>query len=162
MTLDSYRKWLIGTWATGFLVPFVLILIQFGSGKYGGKFSEAIGWLTALTLPTILLMTGVMVANPTTGTGGNGRTKEESASTDITDENQIPKSPNEAKAAHERFIFKLALGVSIVYLLIVNFVFFLEPFTSLKPQVLMRDSKIFLAVFDSVISLMIGYFFGKR
>jgi len=63
--LSVYRKRLIGLWATGFIIPFILILFQFGNGKYGPKFTEVFGWLTALTLPTILLMIGVMVANPT-------------------------------------------------------------------------------------------------
>ena len=60
------------------------------------------------------------------------------------------------------FIFKLAVGVSIVYLLIINLVFFYEPFAISKPQELMRDNKIYLAVFDSILSLLIGYFFGKK
>jgi hypothetical protein len=154
--LESFRKWLIGLWSVGFLIPFVLILIQFGNGKYGGKFTEVLGWLTSLTLPTILLMIGVMVANPTAGEenvslAGGGIAEAETAA-------------NKAllkKVAHETFIFKFAMGASIVYLLIVNFVFFLEPFANSKPQELMRDSKIFLAVLDSIISLLIGYFFGK-
>ncbi len=159
MTLDSYRKWLIGIWSLGFLIPFVLILFQFGSGKYGEKFTEVLGWLTSLTLPTILLMIGVMVANPDDVADRKKKFK------DKPDEKNTGTAAEEAaafKTAHEKFIFKLAVGTSVVYLLIVNFVFFLEPFANSKPQELMRDSKIFLAVFDSIISLLIGYFFGKK
>lgn len=159
MSLDTYRKWLIGIWSAGFLIPFTLILFQFGSGKYGEKFTEALGWLTALTLPTILLMIGVMVASPVTAvhkkkSAGNQPDKEKPV--------KATEELTSGKAAHEKFVFKLAVGVSVLYLLIVNFVFFLEPLTSSRPQELMRDSKIFLAVFDSVISLLIGYFFGKK
>jgi len=159
MTLDSYRKWLIGIWSAGFLIPFVLILFQLVSGKYGEKFTEILGWLTALILPTILLMIGVMVANPSGAADRKRKTR------DKPDEKKIETDAETAtaiKAAHEKFIFKLTVGVSVVYLLIVNFVFFLEPFADLKPQELMRVSKIFLAVFDSIISLLIGYFFGKK
>jgi hypothetical protein len=158
MNLDSYRKWLIGTWAVGFVIPFILVIVQFGSGKYGSKFSEPIGWLTSLTLPTILLMIGVMVGNPI----GSGRADENVPAGEGGSVQGEIQTALDAKRAHERFIFNLALGASVIYLLIVNFVFFLEPFTNSKPQELMRDSKIFLAVFDSVISLLIGYFFGKR
>ena len=156
--LSVYRKRLIALWASGFIIPFILIVFQFGNGKYGPKFAEAFGWLSALTLPTILLMIGVMVANPSTmpllPTSENPNETDEKAK----------EVANEArnKEAHERFIFMLAMGVSLLYLVIVNLVFFLEPFASSKPQELMRDSKIFLAVFDSLISLLIGYFFGKR
>jgi len=148
--LDYYRKWLIGLWSAGFLIPFVLILFQFGSGKYGEKSSEALGWLTALTLSTILLMIGVMVSNPAPAAVAEG------------DEDQSAAEAARIKAAHEKFIFKLAVGVSLLYLLIVNLVFFVEPLVGAKPQALMRESKIYLAVFDSIISLLIGYFFGKR
>jgi uncharacterized protein YqhQ len=159
MSLEAYRKWLIGIWGAGFLIPFILILIQFANGKYGGKFAEALGWLTALTLPTILLMIGVMVANPSSvlQKSSDPTPDREKTDAELTLEREAAQ-----KAAHETFIFRLAVGVSIVYLLIVNFVFFLEPFAYAKPQDLMRDSKIFLAVFDSIISLLIGYFFGKK
>ena len=161
MSLDAYRKWLIGIWSAGFLIPFILILIQFANGKYGGKFAEALGWLTALTLPTILLMIGVMVANPS-GALQKMPSSGPKPETEKTDGEIAADREVAYKSAHETFIFRLAVGASLVYLMIVNFVFFLEPFANAKPQDLMRDSKIFLAVFDSIISLLIGYFFGKK
>lgn len=151
MSIESYRKWLIGVWGVGFLIPFVLVLIQFATGKYGAKSPETVGWLTSLTLPTILLMIGVMVASPAAvrkpaeGDVDAGVLAEMAAASD-----------------HEKFIFWIAVGVSLVYLLIVNFVFFLEPLVSTRPQELMRESKIYLAGFESLISLLIGYFFGKK
>ena len=154
MGIESYRKWLIGIWVAGFIIPFFLVLIQFGSGKYGEKSTETLGWLTSLTLPTILLMIGVMVANPVTVSR-----KRQTGDVDAPDADQ---ADTVAASANDKFIFWLAVGVSLVYLLIVNFVFFLEPFAQSKPQELMRDSKIFLAVFDSIISLLIGYFFGRK
>jgi uncharacterized protein YqhQ len=158
--LETYRKWLVGVWGIGFILPFILVLFQFGSGKYGNKSSEVLGWLTALTLPTILLMIGVLVANP-----ANNNAEEEMINptgADETEEEKEARAVAKNKAAHEKFIFKLALCASVIYLLIINFVFFLEPLADSKPQELMRDSKIFLAVFDSIISLLIGYFFGKK
>ena len=143
--LNTYRKWLLGVWIVGFIIPFFLILLQTGSGKYGDKFGEVLGWLTTLTLSTILLMVGVMVSNPIS---------EKAAGADQTDEAQ-------KKEKHEKFVFQIAVGASVVYLLIINLTFFAEPLVSNKPQELMRDSKIYLAVLDSLISLLIGYFFGK-
>lgn len=143
MKLEACRKWLVYIWLGGFLIPFALILIQYASGKYGAKTQEVLGWLTALTLPTILLMIGVIVAK-----------------TGDADEKTEKKKPE--TVAHEKFVFKLAVGVSLGYLLIINLVFFLEPYSSYKPQELMRDYKVFLAGFDSLISLLIGYFFGKK
>ena len=156
MSLETYRKWLIGIWGAGFLIPFTLILIQYGSGKYGNRFTEVLGWLTALTLPTILLMIGVMVANPATSSGKKRRRQRTDG------EPTEDEAATEREAAHVTFIFRLAVCVSIIYLVVVNFVFFLEPFLTRSPHDLMRESKIILAGLDSFISLLIGYFFGKR
>jgi hypothetical protein len=157
MTLENCRKSLIGIWGLGFLIPCLLIFAQAVGGKYGGKFAEVLGWLTALTLPTILLMIGVMVANPAGAVSEDKKTENEKNALEhpaaVTDK---------AITGHESFIFRLAVTVSLIYFLIINLVFFIEPFSALKPQDLMRDYKIFLAGFDSLISLLIGYFFGKK
>lgn len=156
MLLDIYRKRLLLIWCIGFLVPFTLILFQFGNGKYGAKSTEVLGWLTSLTLATILLMVGVMVSNPVTPE------EEEKPESEMNEEDKKKKREKEAKASHEKFVFNFAVGVSVIYLLIINMVFFLEPLVSAKPQALMGQYKIYLAVFDSLISLLIGYFFGKK
>jgi hypothetical protein len=157
MKLDFYRKWLIAIWSVGFLVPFVLILFQYGGGKYGGKLTEVLGWLTSLTLSTILMMIGILVANPTATSQ-----KEEKPEAEMTEEEKEANRIAVAKANHERFVFLLAVSCSVVYLLIISLVFFFEPYSKNTPQELMRNSKIFLAVPDSLISLLIGYFFGKQ
>lgn len=160
MTLDQCRKWLLAVWGTGFLVPFLLIVAQWGAGKYGDKFSEVLGWLTALTLPTILLMLGVMVANPT-GDKSEDKMNEEKEE-EKEEENGKDKKTGGSKTTRETTVFRVTLGASVLYLLIINVVFFFEPLWGSKPQELMRDSKIFLAVVDSIVSLLIGYFFGKK
>jgi len=156
MLLDLYRKRLLVIWCIGFLVPFTLIMLQFGNGKYGEKSAEVLGWLTSLTLSTILLMVGVMVSNPVTPD------EEDIPEDQMTEEEKKKKRDKIAKVSHEKFVFHFAVGVSVFYLLIINMVFFLEPLVSDKPQELMRQYKIYLAVFDSLISLLIGYFFGKK
>jgi hypothetical protein len=157
--LDSYRKKLIAIWCSGFLIPFVLILLQYFNGKYGDKFAEVLGWLTALTLSTILLMIGVMVSNPVRERDSNFLNAPDDALTEDEKEVRIALL---AKDKHEKFVFQMAAGASIIYLLIINMTFFVEPLVTSKPQELMRDSKIWLAILDSFISLLIGYFFGKR
>jgi quinol-cytochrome oxidoreductase complex cytochrome b subunit len=157
MKLDFYRKWLVAIWFAGFSIPFVLILFQFGGGKYGGKFIEVLGWLTSLTLPTILMMIGIIVANPIAAIIEVEKPEEEK-----TEKEKKAEKKALAKAAHEKFVFRFAVGISLAYLIIISLVFFFEPFSKYTPQELMRNSKIFLAVPDSLISLLIGYFFGKQ
>lgn len=158
MTLESCRRSLIVVWGIGFIIPGMLIFVQAVGGKYGDKFAEVLGWLTALTLPTILLMIGVMVANPAGAVSADKQTENEKQAAEHPEESASKQS----KTEHESFIFRLAAAVSIIYLLIINLIFFIEPYSSLKEQDLMRDYKIFLAGFDSLISLLIGYFFGKK
>jgi len=158
MTLDTYRKRLLLIWGIGFGIPFILLLFQFGGGKYGYEKSlEALGWLTSLTLSTFLLMVGVMVSNPITLDEDDQRPDAE-----LKEKKKTARRVKLAKTAHEKFVFQFAAGVSLIYLLIINLVFFLEPYSSDKPQELMRVSKIYLAVFDALLSLLIGYFFGKK
>jgi hypothetical protein len=154
--LELYRKKLLLIWCIGFLIPFALLIFQFGSGKYGGKSLEMLGWLTSLTLSTILLMVGVMVSNPVTPE------EDEKPEEKMTAREKKEKKERDARAAHNKFVFNITVGVSLLYLLIINGVFFVEPLVSSKPQELTRDYKIFLAVFDSLLSLLIGYFFGRK
>jgi hypothetical protein len=159
MTLEGYRKRLILIWCVGFGIPFALLFVQFFGGKYGfEKGLEALGWLTSLTLSTILLMFGVMVSNPV----APEEPDDPRPDAELSDEEKKKRRDKAAKAAHEKSVFQLAAGVSIVYLLIINAVFFLEPLTSDRPQELMRYYKVFLAVCDSLLSLLLGYFFGKK
>ncbi len=159
MTLVDYRKRLIFIWCVGFGIPFVLLFTQFFGGKYGfEKGLEALGWLTSLTLSTILLMFGVMVSNPVAPEDPDDPRPD----AELTEEEKKKRRDKAAKSAHEKSVFQLAAGVSILYLLIINAVFFLEPLTSDRPQEMMRYYKVFLAACDSLLSLLLGYFFGKK
>ena len=86
MTLESRRKWLVGIWGIGFIIPFILILLQDLNGKYGAKDNEVLGWLTTLTLPTILLMIGVIVANPTPSADRKSRRRKKAVKGETEDE----------------------------------------------------------------------------
>lgn len=156
--LEGYRKKLLTIWGIGFVIPFLLLLFQFGNGKYGYEKSlETLGWLTSLTLPTVLLMFGVIIASPTTVEENDEIPEEE-----MTPEQKKAHEERLAEKKKEKLIFQWATGVSLLYLLIINMVFFLEPLSSQRPQELMRGYKIFLAAFESLISLLIGFFFGRK
>lgn len=160
MTLEASRKWLVGIWGVGFLVPLLLFFIQDINGKYGDKSGETLGWLTSLTLPTILLMIGVIVTNPSPT--ADRKKIEEKPADQLTDEEKKHLEDAENNEAKEKFVFKLAVGISVVYLFIINMFFFYEPFTTSTPHELMGKYKIYLALFDSALSLVIGAFFGRK
>ncbi len=146
MTLIRMKKWLVTVWGIAFLVPLVLVIFQdLIYSKYGTRGSEVLGWLTALTLPTILLMVGAIV-------GGPSEEPEEEESDET-----------KARREHNSMVFKWAMSISVVYLLIINGVFWIEPLsTTMKPLVFMGKIKIYLAVFDSLLAILLGYFFGKK
>ena len=156
--LELYRKKLLVIWCVGFLIPFVLIIFQYGGGKYGAKSQEVFGWLTSLTVPTILIMVGVMISNPVVPEDDSLNKPDDQLTKDKIEKKRI----KEAKETKEKSVFAFAVGISLLYLLIINAFFFLEPLWNVKPQELMRDLKVYLAIFDSVISLVIGYFFGRK
>lgn len=160
MTLETSRKWLVGIWGVGFVIPLLLIFIQDINGKYGDKGSETLGWLTSLTLPTILLMIGVMVTNPSPT--ADRKTIEDKPHEELTDEEKKELEDSKNNEAKEKFVFKLAVGISVVYLFIINMFFFYEPLTTSTPHELMGKYKIYLALFDSALSLVIGSFFARK
>lgn len=157
MKLGAYRRYLLLVWGIGFVVPFLLFIFQLGYGKYGAKAAEVLGWLTSLTVPTILLMLGVMISNPVVPVRKIDKPEDR-----MTKKEKEEYKLQKAKEDDEKFYFHLAVGLSSFYLLIVTGFFVLEPLFSKKPLELMRDYKILLAVFDSGITLLIGYFFGKK
>ena len=127
---------LLKIWGIGFAILFFLLVIQTFMGKYGEKYADVIGWLVALTVPTLSLMFGVFIAD-----------KQGNSLQDI-----------EA----DRTLFKIAEFSSLIYFLLIYLVFFIEPLVSFSPFQMVNISKPFFGVISGFITLIIGYFFVKR
>jgi hypothetical protein len=127
---------LLKIWSIGFAILFLLLIVQTFMGKYGNKYADVVGWLVALTVPTLSLMFGVFIADK------QGTSLQE-----------IPA---------DRTLYKIASVSSLIYFLLIYLVFLVEPLVSYSPFQLMDISKPFFGVLNGFITLIIGYFFVKR
>ena len=131
----SLKRRLAVIWLTGFGIGFFILLIQTFSGMYGANVSRAWEWFLPNVLPSLSLIVGAL----TMETGNT----------------QTPVS-NERK-----FAFRVCTILSIAYILTVLSVIFLQPFSSFYPLDLMRQSNLWLAPFQGLVTASIGVMFLK-
>jgi hypothetical protein len=121
-------------WFAGSGVVFALIFAQTIGGRYGDHVNEAWSWLLPNIMPTLSLITGVLVAD--------------SLGKSI----QI-KSVN-------RFLFHMAFWLSGAYLLTITLTILLWPITNeLEPLTFLQKSSTWLAPFQGLITGLMGAFF---
>lgn len=127
----------IGTlWFIGSGLLFSLMFFQTIFGHYGEKADEAWGWLIPNIAPTLSLMLGVLIID--------------SLSEEAKDETV------------DRFIFRLSLFMSAVYLSTVALTILVQPFAYLSPLELLKQSNLWLRPFQGLISACIGAFFSSQ
>jgi len=127
------KRLLATLWFTGSGVIFFIVSFQTILGRYGENANEAWGWLLPTVMPTLSLIIGVMVMDAL-GRGTKIKTVD-------------------------RFIFTLAFGLSVVYLLMVVLMILMQPFSSLSPLELMKQSNLWLGPFQGLVSALLGAFF---
>jgi len=137
ISMTKCKRRLAMLWFFGSGLLFFLLFFQTILGHYGEKANEAWGWLLPTIMPTLSLIVSVFVI-------------------DVLGKGVKIKRVN-------RFIFRLSFSLSAVYLLVVSLTILLEPFTSLSPLELMEQAnKLWLGVFQGLVSASIGVFFFKR
>jgi hypothetical protein len=118
-------------WFLGSAVLVILVIVQTLLDHYGNRTSDAWGWLLPTFMPTLSLITGVMVVDPK---------RQQSR----------PVDP---------FVFVLASVVSTVYLFIVLLTILLAPFSALGEIQLMRLSNLWLGPTQGLVTALTGVFF---
>jgi len=138
ISTKACRNHLAILWFVGGLVLFVLFVFQSIFGKYGAKAEEAWAWFLPTILPTLSLIIGVLVVDAAAAEEKDKKDK------------QIG-----------RFIYRVAFGVSTVYLVLVGIVPLVQPFTSLSPFELMKLSGLWLGPVQGLVAAALGVFFVK-
>ncbi len=126
------KRVLATVWFLGSAVLVILVLVQTMMDHYGNKTSDAWGWLLPTYMPTLSLITGVMVADA------------------------VKRQPSEPV---DPFVFLLASVISGVYLFIVLLTILLAPFSSLGEIKLMSLSNLWLGPIQGLVTAFIGVFF---
>jgi hypothetical protein len=122
-------------WAFGSGAIFLLVVIQTALGKYPDHNADAWGWLLPQLLPSLSTIFGAVTYNA----------------------NQPPSSDTV-----DRLAFRLCIGLSVFFLLLVVAVLVLQPFADQSPIELMRVSRFWLAPVQGFVGLSLGVFFVSR
>lgn len=126
---------LAAVWFLGSGIVFVLILIQTLAGKYGSGAEAAWGWLMPAILPTLSLIVGATAYHAS-------RPKR-----DLT---------------VSRLAYRVALGLSVFYLLLLLATLLVDPLTPTTPLQLMELSRFWLGPVQGLVGLALGAFFVSR
>jgi hypothetical protein len=123
---------LASVWFAGAALVFTLVLVQTLAGKYGDRAGTAWGWLMPAILPTLSLITGAIAYNAS-------RPKR-----DIT---------------VNRLAYRVALGLSIFYLLLLLTTLLVEPLIPVTPLQILEMSDFWLGPVQGLVGLSLGAFF---
>ena len=129
------KRGLATLWLSIGLFLFLIMIVQSLGGKYGEKAEEAWKWFLPTLLPTLLLIVGVLVADATSASKTGRRV--------------------------DRFVFQIAFGLSLLYLLLVAVTLFYQPFSRQTPLQFMSLSNLWLGPFQGLVAAALGAFFTE-
>jgi hypothetical protein len=127
--------WLVGSGAS-----FLLLFVQLASDKYGATGGDVTDWLLPSIIPTLTLMIGALV---TANLVAKKKAEEE-------------KEP----AMSDRFLYRLAMGLSAFYLLLLFIVLLMSATTNIKTMI--DNVGVMITSVQGLVGLALGAFFVKR
>ncbi len=122
-------------WLVACGIAFLLLVLQTIFGKYDGQADAAWGWLLPSVMPTLSLIIGVLVVDS--------------------------RGEGSARRNADRFMFRVAFGLSAAYLLVVLTIILAQPLTQLPALELMRQSNLYLGPLQGLVAAALGAFFIK-
>ncbi len=142
--IDQCKKSLAGLWGIAFVAFFFLILYETQAGPLGDQQQPAWGWMFQNLLPTLSMIVAVL---------GTDATK-----------------PDTGTRTVDRFFFRIALGMSVIYLLTMMLTFVLSAVSFFhaggesgwKPLQAMQNSTFYLGPLQGLTAGSLGVFFTKQ
>ena len=138
-TMNKCRKRLALVWLVGSGLLSLVVVLQTMGGKYADYTEEVWDWFIPNFLPTLTLMIGVFV------TQAAGRAAQ-------------------AELVN-RFLFRLAFGLSLVYLFLLALPIFALPFVRTEPKEMvafLSQSDLWLRPAQGLVTASLGGFFVSR
>jgi hypothetical protein len=133
--LSRCQRKLADVWLVGCAVIFLLLLGQSVGGKYGSQVEKAWSWFIPTVLPTLSVIVGAVAY-------------------------QARRDPQRVTA--DRFAFRMTIGLSLFYLILVIATMLLQPFSRMTPLELMAVSNLWLGPVQGLVGIMLGVFFASR
>jgi len=135
ISMDYAKRRLSIVWITGTVFLFILIIIQTVFGHYGDKAKDAWSWFLPSVMPVLSLIISILISDA------------------------LGKSVKQKST--DKFLFRITICLSILYLIIVSLSVFLQPFSSLAPIELLQTSNIWIAPLQGIVVGALGAFFVK-
>lgn len=135
ISVSVCQRRLATIWFVGCSLVFVLVLVQSILGKYGNEVERAWSWFLPTIIPTLSLIVGA-----------------------VTYEARRPQTT----ATVDRFFFRISMGFSLAYLLLVLVTLLLQPFSNMTPLELMDISNLWLGPVQGFVGIALGAFFVSR
>jgi len=136
LTIASAKKRLFVVWSIGAMLLFLLLIVQSASGRYGDT-AEVWAWFLPTIIPTLSLMIAVIVSDALERRSGQ-------------------------KRRADVFLYRVAISLSVFYLVVVSLSIFLQPFSELSPLELMRTSNLWLGPLQGLVVASLGAFFRRE
>ena len=114
----------------------MLIILQSIFGKYQNDVEKAWSWFLPTIMPTLSLIVGVLVSDAF--------------------------SQDQATLKIDKFIYNISFGFSLVYLLMIYLVLFLQPLTQMTVFEVMHISNLWLGPFQGLVGASLTVFFVRR
>ncbi len=134
--LDTVRTRLAGIWLGGCACILTIVVLQSLLGKFGDHVQDAWGWL----LPTIMPTLGMIVAGLTV----------------------TALDPVRSESVVRTSYYRLALWLSVFYLLLVSLTILIQPFTGADPVTLMHSSNLWLGPSQGLVGSALGVLFASK
>lgn len=130
------RKRIATVWLIGAGGLFALLIGQTFFGKFGEHPEQAWEWFLPSIMPTLSLIIGVLISEQVTH---------------LNDKKQVG-----------RFVYRLSIGLSIGYLLLLYATLLIQPFTNSGILELMNLSNLWLGPFQGLVSASLGVFYVQN
>lgn len=123
-------------WFSGAAFLFLLLFIQTVLGRYVDRVEDVWSWFASVLVPVLTLIAGAFFSNKL-GTGS--------------DRGKVNPS-----------VYRIAAGMSTIYLLVINATVLLSPFSPIPALELMNLSELWLELFQGLLTMALGVFFVGR
>jgi hypothetical protein len=134
--MKKYKRYLAAVWFCGSGLTFFILMVQSLNGRYEGKEGEVWGWFLPSVMPTLSLIAGVLVMDA------------------------LGKGIQPLRA--DGFLFRLALGLSIAYLVTVLSTVLMQPFSVVLPLEMMKKSHLWLGPMQGLVAASLSAFFVNK
>jgi len=133
--LVECQRRLVTIWFVGGGLIFIVMILESLGNIYGSQVKGAWSWVVPVIVPTLSLMIGVLISGAMHA---------------------------ESQATVDRFAYRVSVGLSVFYLLLVLGSLVLWPAAHMYPLDLMTLSSSWLGPVQGLAGIAIGGFFGSR